>query len=204
MDVLDYGCGTGLLGLFLLPHVRSVTGADSSSGMLQVLKDKIRSGGLQQMRVETLDLGQDPVPDARYHLIVAGMVMHHVRQTDALLMAFFRMLLPGGFLAIADLDAEPGTFHAPEVAENVYHHGFDRRELMDHFRRLGLVDVKDVTAHVIRKAVSDGEVREFPVFLIVGHRDRNDRAIPDLKMEAAQAYGMLQPSANDSHGQAGA
>jgi 2-polyprenyl-3-methyl-5-hydroxy-6-metoxy-1,4-benzoquinol methylase len=33
MDVLDYGCGTGLLGLFLLPHVRSVTGADSSPGI---------------------------------------------------------------------------------------------------------------------------------------------------------------------------
>lgn len=31
MDVLDYGTGTGLVGLFLLPHVRSVTGADSSS-----------------------------------------------------------------------------------------------------------------------------------------------------------------------------
>ena len=32
MDVLDYGCGTGLVSLFLLPHVRSVTGADNSPG----------------------------------------------------------------------------------------------------------------------------------------------------------------------------
>ena len=34
MDVLDYGCGTGLLTLSLQPHVRSITGADSSHGML--------------------------------------------------------------------------------------------------------------------------------------------------------------------------
>jgi len=36
MDVLDYGCGTGLVSLFLLPHVHSVTGADNSPGMLDV------------------------------------------------------------------------------------------------------------------------------------------------------------------------
>ena len=41
MDVLDYGCGTGLIGLFLLPHVHSVTGADNSPGMLKVLREKI-------------------------------------------------------------------------------------------------------------------------------------------------------------------
>ena len=35
MDLLDYGCGTGLVGLFLLPHVRSVTGADNSPGILE-------------------------------------------------------------------------------------------------------------------------------------------------------------------------
>jgi predicted TPR repeat methyltransferase len=30
--MLDYGCGTGLVSLYLLPHVRSVTGADNSPG----------------------------------------------------------------------------------------------------------------------------------------------------------------------------
>jgi 2-polyprenyl-3-methyl-5-hydroxy-6-metoxy-1,4-benzoquinol methylase len=170
MDVLDYGCGTGLLGLFLLPHVRSVTGADSSPGMLQVLDDKIRSGGLQQMHVEQLDLAHDPTPASRYHLITANMVMHHVDHIETLLAAFFQMLLPGGFLAIADLDTEPGLFHGPEVAASVYHHGFDRHVFMDHLHRVGFVDVKDMTAHVIHKPISSGEVREFPIFLIVGQR----------------------------------
>jgi 2-polyprenyl-3-methyl-5-hydroxy-6-metoxy-1,4-benzoquinol methylase len=170
MDVLDYGCGIGLLGLFLLPHVRSVTGADSSPGMLQVLEAKIRAGGLQRMRTERLDLGQDPVPGSRYHLIVANMVMHHVDQTDVLLAALHQMLLPGGVLAIADLDMEPGLFHDPDIAHSVYHHGFDRGTFMDRLYRVGLADVKDVTAHVIRKLGENGETREFPVFLIVGHR----------------------------------
>jgi ubiquinone/menaquinone biosynthesis C-methylase UbiE len=174
MDVLDYGCGTGLLGLFLLPHVRSVTGADNSPGMLKVLEDKIRIGGLQQMRAERLDLGHDPVPDSRYHLIAANMVMHHVDQIETLLTALYQMLLPGGVLAIADLDTEPGLFHGSDVAASVFHHGFDRHAFMDRMYRLGLVDVKDATAHVIHKPSANGEVREFPVFLIVGRRAQAD------------------------------
>ena len=176
MDVLDYGCGTGLLGLFLLPHVRSVTGADSSPGMLQVLEDKIQDGGLQRIRTERLDLAHDPVPNSRYHLIAANMVLHHVDGVESLLTAFHQMLLPGGFVAIADLDTEPGLFHGPEVAESVYHHGFDRRTLMDRLYQAGFIDTKDVTAHVIRKAIAGGDIHDFPVFLIVARRAWSDRA----------------------------
>jgi ubiquinone/menaquinone biosynthesis C-methylase UbiE len=43
IDVLDFGCGTGLLTLALPPFVRSVTGADTSAGMLEVLRRKVRS-----------------------------------------------------------------------------------------------------------------------------------------------------------------
>ncbi|MBN2217862.1 MAG: class I SAM-dependent methyltransferase [Pirellulales bacterium] len=175
MNVLDYGCGTGLLGRFLLPHVQNVTGADSSPGMLQVLEDKIRSDNLRHMRATRLDLEHDPVPETRYHLIVANMVLHHVRRIDVLLAAFHRMTLPGGMVALADLDAEPGTFHRPDTKENVFHHGFDRREFMDCLRQVGFVEVSDATAHVIRKPIATGEVREFPVFLIVGRCAGDER-----------------------------
>ncbi len=170
MDVLDYGCGTGLLGLFLLPHVRSVTGADSSSGMLKVLEEKIQAGGLRHMRTERLDLQQDPPPSSHYHLIVANMVMHHVEQTTALLKSFYQMLPPGGVLALSDLDTEPGIFHGPDTSGGVFHHGFDRHEFKGHLRRIGFEDVKDITAHVIQKPIASGEIHEFPVFLITGKK----------------------------------
>jgi ubiquinone/menaquinone biosynthesis C-methylase UbiE len=127
------------------------------------------------MRTERLDLERDPVPDSRYHLIAANMVVHHVDQIETLLTAFQRMLLPGGFLAIADLDTEPGLFHGLEVALSVYHHGFDRQAFVDRLCRVGLVDVKGVTAHVIRKPIASGDIRAFPVFLIVGHRTWSNR-----------------------------
>ena len=39
MDVLDFGCGTGLVTLRLQPFVNTITGADCSKGMLGVLQD---------------------------------------------------------------------------------------------------------------------------------------------------------------------
>ncbi len=46
MDVLEFGCGTGLLTLKLRPLVRSLTGVDGSKGMLGVLEAKIEDQGL--------------------------------------------------------------------------------------------------------------------------------------------------------------
>lgn len=170
MEVLDYGCGTGLLGLFLLPHVHTVMGADSSEGMLRVLEEKIRNGGIERMRTQRLDLQKDPLPQEHYHLIVANMVMHHVEQIDTLLKSFHQLLYPGGVLAVSDLDTEPGVFHGPDTAESVFHHGFDRDELLDQAQRNGFTDLKTVTAHLIYKPIASGEMREFPVFLMTGRR----------------------------------
>ncbi|HOB75179.1 MAG TPA: class I SAM-dependent methyltransferase [Phycisphaerae bacterium] len=168
MDVLDYGCGTGLVSLFLLPHVRSVTGADSSPGMLEVLRKKISEGGIQNMSVIPLDLEHDPIPVQRFHMIVTSMTLHHVADTDKVLRAFHEMLWPGGTLCIADLDTEPGLFHPPEAGR--VHHGFDREQLKSQFDVIGFREVRAVTAHTIRKPVEGGEERDFPVFLMTARR----------------------------------
>jgi 2-polyprenyl-3-methyl-5-hydroxy-6-metoxy-1,4-benzoquinol methylase len=170
MTVLDYGCGTGLLGLFLLPHVRSVTGADNSPGMLQVLNRKIAEGGLNNMRAIRLDLAQDPVPRDRYHMIVSSMVMHHIANPDETLRAFHAMLLPGGLLCLADLDTEPGSFHTAEASGSVHHHGFDREELKARLERFGFAETGDVTAARFSKPVEKGGQEEFSIFLITARR----------------------------------
>ncbi|MGQ9650087.1 MAG: class I SAM-dependent methyltransferase [Phycisphaerae bacterium] len=172
MDALDYGCGTGLVGLFILPHVRSVTGADNSAGMLDVLRKKIAESGIRHMSVVQLDLQHDPLPAERYHLIVTNMTLHHVADTGAVLKAFHELLLPGGTLCIADLDAEPGIFHPPHAAASVHHNGFDRGELKSRLEEIGFEQVRDATAHTIRRPVQDGGERDFPVFLITARRSR--------------------------------
>jgi ubiquinone/menaquinone biosynthesis C-methylase UbiE len=166
MEVLDYGCGTGLVSLYLLPHVRSVTGADSSPGMLEVLERKLAAGAIANMRVLRLDLEHDAVPARRYDMIVSSMTLHHVADTECVLTAFHRMIRPGGTLCIADLDTEPGTFHPDAAAAGVHHHGFDRVELRRRLEGIGFTHLRDRTAHTIVKPVADGVTQAFPVFLI--------------------------------------
>ena len=170
MDVLDYGCGTGLVGLYLLPHVRSVTGADNSAGMLEVLRKKIKDGGIENMQTMRLDLEHDPLPAGRYHLIVSSMALHHIADTVGILRAFYQLLHPQGLLCLADLDTEPGVFHAPDVAPSVHHHGFDRGRLKTHLSEIGFRETRDVTAHTLRKPVESGGERDFPVFLITASK----------------------------------
>jgi ubiquinone/menaquinone biosynthesis C-methylase UbiE len=166
VDVLDYGCGTGLIGLFLLPHVRSVTGADNSPGMLEVLQDKIAGEGLENMKASRLDLERDPLPSARYHMITVGMAMHHIADTEKVLRAFHTLLLPGGKLCLADLDTEPGTFHPTDMADIVHHHGFDREGLGKQLAEIGFVQTKDVTVTMFTKPVEGQGEQEFSVFLM--------------------------------------
>lgn len=168
MDVLDFGCGTGLLGLQVLPRVRSVTGVDSSRGMLDVLNGKIRAHQLVNVKTQLVDLEKGDVLEGRYHLVVCGMTLHHIRDIVPLLREFYRVLLPGGWLCIADLDSEDGQFHGDNGG--VFHLGFDRGALREMFVEVGFEGVEDRMGGEVVKPVASGEMRSFSVFLMVGRR----------------------------------
>lgn len=167
MRVLDYGCGTGLVSLYLLPHVGEVVGADNSEGMLEVLRGKITSSGLSNLRAMRLNLEEDEPPAERFDMVLTSMTLHHVGAIGRVLGAFYALLAPGGVVCIADLDTEPGTFHRrPETVESVRHHGFERAGLKRQLAAAGFVSARDVTATTIVKTVASGEEESFPVFLI--------------------------------------
>ena len=163
IDVLDFGCGTGLLTLALQPLVRSVTGADTSAGMLEVLRQKVRSQGLTNVETILLDTEVPLSVSARFHLIVSSMALHHVANLAPLFERFHEQLHPGGRIALADLDREDGSFH--EDPREVHHHGFERSELEAALAEAGFVGLGAATAIVTRK-----ESREYPVFLITGQK----------------------------------
>lgn len=160
---LEYGCGTGLLGFALAPHLGHVTLADSSDGMLAVLRQKIAASGAGNMAAVKLDLTTDAVPPERYDLIVSLLTLHHVPDTDRLLRDFRTLLRPGGLLCLSDLDREDGSFHG---ADFTGHRGFDRGRLAASAEAAGFAQVRFATPYTIRKAAA-GADRGFPLFLMV-------------------------------------
>ncbi len=127
MTALEYGCGTGLLSFALQNEFASITLADTSQGMLDVLAGKIQSTGVRNMHPLRLDLSSDPLPDSRFEIIYSLMALHHIPEINPLLKHFHTLLEADGYLCISDLEKEDGSFHGKQVAG--VHHGFDRAEL---------------------------------------------------------------------------
>jgi len=167
MDAMDFGCGTGLLTLCLQPHLRSITGVDSSGGMLGELERKVEELGLPNVRTAFLDVEQGGRPSGSYHLVVSCMALHHVTDTSSLFRLFHGILLPGSALCVADLDSEDGAFH--DDPTGVVHFGFERTGLMEMLADAGFTHVRAKTAAVIQKS-SPARTRDYPVFLISARR----------------------------------
>lgn len=163
---LEYGCGTGLLSFALYRELGHITLADSSPGMLAVLEQKILAAGAASLHPRVLDLSAEAPPNERYELIYTLLTLHHVPDTDGLLRAFYALLNPGGWLAIADLDQEDGSFHGADFDG---HHGFDRARLGAQLIEARFSAVDFSTPCVIQKSTA-GDPREYPVFLAVSRR----------------------------------
>ncbi len=94
------------------------------------------------------------------------MTLHHIPGHAAILQRFRDVLRTPGYLCIADLDPEDGSFHGEGFDG---HLGFDRAELSDKARAAGFTSVRFVTACEMKKEAA-GTMRMFPIFLMVAQR----------------------------------
>lgn len=167
MEALEYGCGTGLVTLKIAPNVNKVVAVDTSKGMLAVLSEKIKKSGVKNVIVKPLDLTVTGPLEDRFDLIYTSMTLHHIKDIAGILNTFRQMLNPGGSITIADLDLEDGSFHGKDAPAPA-HNGFDRNEIMEILKSLGLKDLKARIAHEMQRASAGGKTRSYPVFLITG------------------------------------
>ena len=163
---LEYGCGTGLLSFALQPYLGQISLADSSSGMLAVLNEKIAAGGVHNMFPMKVDFSTDPLPQIKYQLIYTLMVLHHIPDTDRVLRDFYRLLERPGVLCVADLEKEDGSFHGRDFSG---HKGFDHDELSQKVLGAGFRKVEFKPVFQMPKTI--GEVTKyFPLFLMIADK----------------------------------
>ncbi len=163
----EYGCGTGLVSLYLRSYFSRIVCADSSIGMLDVLKEKIEKGAISNIFPVKLDLMESPVLDEKFDVIYTLLTLHHVTDTDRMLKSLYSMTNPGGLLFIADLDKEDGSFHGEDFDG---HNGFDRQELGTKALNSGFKNIRFKTITEIVKEISGGEKKSFPLFLMTAEK----------------------------------
>ncbi|HPG39381.1 MAG TPA: class I SAM-dependent methyltransferase [bacterium] len=169
LDVLDFGCGTGLVTFQLQPLVRSITGVDSSQGMLEMYKAKIDKLKLSNVKAALIDLDKGDKLSGEYDVIVSSMTLHHIPNIEELFKQFHAILKPGGWLGIADLDQDSGLFHKDNTG--VFHYGFNRAQLRQSLMDAGFVHVSAVDAAKTERTGKDGITRQFSIFLMSGQKD---------------------------------
>jgi 2-polyprenyl-3-methyl-5-hydroxy-6-metoxy-1,4-benzoquinol methylase len=127
----------------------------------------VRVLGLANVETHCLDLTTlpHPAPDLRADVIISVMALHHIADLPAILRTLVQLLTPGGYLALADLDSEDGSFH--EDKSGVHHAGIDRDWLLAQLTALGLQQLSASTAHVMERP-SPGGTRRYPIFLACG------------------------------------
>jgi len=147
MKLMDFGAGTGLLSYFIAPFVSKITAVDNSPSMLLEFKNKCNEFVCETEVIEK-DLSKDTL-DEKFDGIISSMTIHHLEDIVALFKKFYNMLDDDGFIAIADLDTEDGSFHSDGTG--VFHHGFDREVLEAIAEEAGFKEIHFELASTINK-----------------------------------------------------
>ncbi|EFC37344.1 S-adenosylmethionine-dependent methyltransferase [Naegleria gruberi] len=149
MQVMDFGCGTGALSLYLLNEygqsVECLDAVDVSEGMLKQFaekKEKLVGEGMLNgnlLQIHNLNLTTDDHAligkKNSYDLIVSSMCFHHLPNIPEKLKLFASYLKPSGKLVFLDMDKDfplIETFHPRNMGDELqYESGFSEAELRE-------------------------------------------------------------------------
>ncbi len=162
MVLMDMGAGTGLLTYFVAPFVKKIVAVDNSPSMLKEFESK-RDEFACETDIILNNILTEESSEMLFDGIISSMTMHHIEDLSTLFVRLYAMLKKEGFIAIADLDSEDGTFHSDNTG--VFHYGFDREVLKSIAKEAGFRDVRFTTASTIRKPHGD-----FTLFLMTARR----------------------------------
>jgi 2-polyprenyl-3-methyl-5-hydroxy-6-metoxy-1,4-benzoquinol methylase len=98
--VLDVGCGTGQLSLFLATGDRLVVGADLTRVSLQLAADAARRFGVGQARFVETDLREPGLRTGAFDVVTCSGVLHHTPDPEASFRAIARLVRPGGLVVV--------------------------------------------------------------------------------------------------------
>lgn len=165
---IDYGSGTGLLGFKAINHVESMTFCDTSDGMLDQVNNKIKYYGHLNAKTLKADFSNGQLPSKKFELIMTMLVLHHVHKLAKILANFNKLLQPGGYISIIDLENEDGSFHSDNTG--VAHFGFHKQEIINLIEKNGF-KVDYYSNHLnMNKKHPEGN-KKFQLFALIARKE---------------------------------
>jgi ubiquinone/menaquinone biosynthesis C-methylase UbiE/DNA-binding transcriptional ArsR family regulator len=138
--VADLGAGEGLLSQLLARRAERVWCIDNSPRMVEVGTELAKKNGLANLVYKLGDIEAVPLPDRSVDLAILSQALHHAQHPAVAVSEAFRILRPGGQLAVLDLKEH--TFErARELYADVWL-GFKESVLHGFLRKAGFQQVE--------------------------------------------------------------
>ena len=130
-DAIDFGCGTGIVGLELLDNFRSLLFLDSSQNMISQVNQKISGLKLQNAATLCFDFEKGSLSHLHADYIFMAQVLLHIHDVSPVLSKLYDILNEGGHLIIVDFDKNDS------VVSDIVHNGFDQTDLAEKMTQAG-------------------------------------------------------------------
>jgi len=101
-NVLDIASATGHTAFLFAPHVQQVWSTDITPEMLDLAREQAEQRGLTNVTVEHADAEAMPYDDNKFDLVTCRIAPHHFGDVPQFISEAFRVLRPGGLLAVVD------------------------------------------------------------------------------------------------------
>lgn len=138
-SAIDFGCGTGLVGMNLLDNFRSVLFLDTSPNMISQIKQKVSDLNIQNADTVCFDLEKESLSGLHSDYIFMVQVLLHISDAETILTRLYDVLDEGGHLLIVDFNENE------QIVSDIVQHGFDQIELASIMTRIGYRNVQSKT-----------------------------------------------------------
>jgi ubiquinone/menaquinone biosynthesis C-methylase UbiE len=137
--IADLGAGEGTLALLLAQRARRVIAVDSSAKMVEYGGGLAERNGIANLEYRLGDLEELPIATCEVDLALLHQSLHHALHPQRALAEAWRVLRPGGRVALLDL-----LKHDFEAARELYADvwlGFSQVELIALLQQAGFTDI---------------------------------------------------------------
>jgi ubiquinone/menaquinone biosynthesis C-methylase UbiE len=163
-SVMEFGCGTGIVSFNIYDKFKKVTLIDTSKGMIDILDAKISKYKIKNMVTKNLDISKENSLNDKFDVIYTSMVLHHIKNINEIINAFYQLLNNNGYLCIVDLNEEDGSFHK-EYSDFDGHNGFNQEELKRILINAGFHDIESNTFFYDKKIIETKKI-DYSLFLM--------------------------------------
>ena len=133
---MDFGCGTGILGLKIINNVKKLIFLDSSKEMIK----QVKSGLIEKnvLNYEIIEGEINSYKGDKIDLILVANVFHHIKDINNIIYNFSKILKKGGKVLVVDLVETSEDFHGGSAP----HNGFKPEKVAQLFKNNKFSNVK--------------------------------------------------------------